>query len=85
MSTALPKDRLAQSASSGTDATDTSRQVRGRWAGTGAVQEPDLEGAASAASAMLDALGVDLTNESMARTPERMVSALAELLSPRPF
>ena len=49
------------------------------------MEEPDLEGAASAARAMLQALGVDLAAESLARTPERMVSALAELLSPRPF
>ena len=85
MSTASPLDQLAP----GTGATTTPRRVRGRWAGTragaGAVEEPDLEGAASAARAMLQALGVDLAAESLARTPERMVSALAELLSPRPF
>jgi GTP cyclohydrolase I len=34
---------------------------------------------------ILEALGVDLDDESLARTPERMVSALAELLTPRPF
>ena len=85
MSTASPLEQLAP----GTGATTTPRRVRGRWAGTragaAAVEEPDLEGAASAARAMLQALGVDLGAESLARTPERMVSALAELLSPRPF
>jgi GTP cyclohydrolase I len=34
---------------------------------------------------MLTCLGVDLAGESMARTPERMVRAFAELLNPRPF
>jgi GTP cyclohydrolase I len=34
---------------------------------------------------MLSCLGVDLASESMARTPERMVRAFAELLHPRPF
>jgi GTP cyclohydrolase I len=33
----------------------------------------------------LEALGVDLDNESLARTPERMAASLAELMSPRPF
>lgn len=41
--------------------------------------------AAAAAKDLLTSLGVDLDNESMARTPERMASALAELLQPRPF
>jgi GTP cyclohydrolase I len=61
------------------------RRVRGPWSGTGAVAEPDLQGAASGAQAMLTALGVDVRGESMARTPERMAAAFAELLSPRPF
>lgn len=34
---------------------------------------------------LLAALGVDLTTESTRRTPARMVSALRELLTPRPF
>jgi GTP cyclohydrolase I len=55
------------------------------WSGTGAVKEPDLAAATAAARALLISLGVDVGNESMARTPERMASALAELLSPRPF
>jgi len=38
-----------------------------------------------AAHTLLTALGVDLSPESMSRTPQRMASALAELLSPRPF
>lgn len=34
---------------------------------------------------LLSALGVDLTTESTRRTPARMVKALRELLTPRPF
>jgi GTP cyclohydrolase I len=49
------------------------------------VSTPDLPGAAAHATAMLACLGVDLTGESTARTPERMVGAFAELLNPRPF
>ena len=55
------------------------------WSGTGAVAEPDLERAAAGARILLEALGVDLDNESLARTPERMAACLAELMSPRPF
>ncbi len=55
------------------------------WSGTGAVAEPDLERAAAGARILLEALGVDLDNESLARTPERMAASLAELMSPRPF
>src|SRR6476469_822022 len=55
------------------------------WSGTGAVAEPDLERAAVGARILLEALGVDLDNESLARTPERMAGSLAELMSPRPF
>jgi len=55
------------------------------WAGTAVVAEPDLEGAAVGARILLEALGVDLGGESLARTPERMAAALAELMSPRPF
>lgn len=58
---------------------------RGPWAGTGAVTDPDLDAATAAASGLLTSLGVDLDNESMAKTPQRMASALAELLRPRPF
>ena len=59
---------------------------RGRpWAGTGAAPEPDLDRAAHGARILLQALGIDVTTESVSRTPERMASALAELLSPRPF
>ena len=61
------------------------RRPRGAWSGTAAVAEPDLGAAAAAAKDLLTALGVDLDNESMAKTPERMASALAELLQPRPF
>ena len=55
------------------------------WTGTGAVTEPDLDRAASGARTMLQALGIDLGDESLSRTPERMAAALAELMSPRPF
>ncbi|WP_310153107.1 GTP cyclohydrolase I FolE [Phycicoccus sp. 3266] len=34
---------------------------------------------------MLAALGIDVGTESLLRTPERMASALAEMLTPRPF
>jgi GTP cyclohydrolase I len=33
----------------------------------------------------LEALGLDLDTESLARTPERMAAAFVELISPRPF
>jgi GTP cyclohydrolase I len=60
-------------------------RARTSWAGTGAVAEPDLERAAAGARILLEALGVDLDSESLARTPERMAASLAELMSPRPF
>ena len=59
--------------------------VRRQWASVASVSTPDLPGAAAHATAMLACLGVDLTGESTARTPERMVGAFAELLNPRPF
>jgi GTP cyclohydrolase I len=34
---------------------------------------------------LLEALGLDLDDESMARTPERMAASLVELITPRPF
>ena len=58
---------------------------RGGWSGTGAVEEVDLPGATAGALAMLAALGIDVGTESLLRTPERMASALAEMLTPRPF
>ncbi|MDR6862429.1 GTP cyclohydrolase I [Phycicoccus sp. 3266] len=45
----------------------------------------DLPGATAGALAMLAALGIDVGTESLLRTPERMASALAEMLTPRPF
>jgi GTP cyclohydrolase I len=45
----------------------------------------DLDAATSAASAFLDALGVDLEGEDRAETPRRMAKAYAEMLEPRPF
>jgi GTP cyclohydrolase I len=63
----------------------TQHRARTSWSGTGAVAEPDLERAAAGARILLEALGVDLDDESLARTPERMAGSLAELMSPRPF
>lgn len=63
----------------------TPHHRRNSWSGTGAVEEVDLPGATVGALAMLAALGVDVGSESLLRTPERMVSALAEMLTPRPF
>lgn len=60
-------------------------RTRPSWAGVEAVNEPDIETATSAAADLLTALGVDVESESLARTPERMVLALAEMLRPRPF
>jgi GTP cyclohydrolase IA len=60
----------------------TERQSR---SGPTVVREPDLTAATGAARDLLDALGVDLRTESLHRTPERMATALAELMSPRPF
>ena len=55
------------------------------WSGTGPVEEVDLAAATEAARALLVALGVDVEQESTARTPERMAAAYAELLRPRAF
>jgi GTP cyclohydrolase IA len=41
--------------------------------------------AEAAVADLLGALGVDLTDESLAGTPRRVAAAYAELLSPRPF
>src|SRR5215217_160846 len=50
------------------------------------VPEPiDLARAKAAAADLLEALGCDLTNESVRDTPRRMAGALAELLTPQPF
>src|SRR6478672_2610452 len=65
--------------------TSPSVHGRARWAGTGAGTEPDLSDAEAAARDLLTARGVDVHSESMARTPERMAAALAELMRPRPF
>ena len=46
---------------------------------------PDLQRAARAAEAFLDALGVDCNTPSMARSPRRMAEAYAELLTARDF
>jgi GTP cyclohydrolase IA len=53
------------------------------------LSEPETRSAALSAEehavGLLSALGVDLTSESTRRTPARMVDALRELLTPRPF
>lgn len=45
----------------------------------------DLEAAERAAAALLNALGVPLTGESLSDTPGRMARAYAELMTPRDF
>jgi GTP cyclohydrolase I len=45
----------------------------------------DLDGAERAARDLLDALGVDLDDESVRDTPRRMARTYAELLTPTPF
>jgi GTP cyclohydrolase I len=45
----------------------------------------DLGAAERAAAAFLEALGLDLTSDSLAETPARMARAYAELLTPREF
>jgi GTP cyclohydrolase I len=53
------------------------------------VHEPgpgvDLAAAEQAAARFLEALGIELTSESLRGTPGRMARAYAELFSPRPF
>jgi GTP cyclohydrolase IA len=65
--------------------TQPHRSERLRWLGPEVVPRPDLVAATAAAGDLLEALGLDLGHESMARTPERMATALVELMSPRPF
>jgi GTP cyclohydrolase IA len=64
---------------------DGHHRTRAPWTGTGAVPDPNLGRATAGARVMLEALGLDLDNESLARTPERMAASLAELMTPRPF
>lgn len=45
----------------------------------------DVARATSAAASLLTAFGMDVSNESTKRTPERMVNAYRELLTPREF
>src|SRR5690349_22112005 len=45
----------------------------------------DYERMESAITDFLEALGVDLTDESLQDTPRRVAAAFAELLTPRPF
>jgi GTP cyclohydrolase IA len=52
---------------------------------SGPMPEPDLDAAADAARAFLEALGVDLDAPGLSRTPLRMAKAYAELFRPRPF
>jgi GTP cyclohydrolase I len=47
--------------------------------------DTDLAAAEKGTYQLLEGLGLDLTSESMAETPSRMVRMYAELLSPRPF
>ena len=84
MSISAPSDR-PEDGLEPSPQTPRHRRTRHPWAGTVAVEDVDLPGAASGARALLTSLGVDVGTESMARTPERMAAALAELLTPRPF
>jgi GTP cyclohydrolase I len=45
----------------------------------------DVPRATAAVRELLDALGIDLTDESLVRTPERVARMYSELLTPRPF
>ena len=45
----------------------------------------DLDRATAAVVELLRALGIDLTDESVSRTPERVARMYGELLTPRPF
>jgi GTP cyclohydrolase IA len=45
----------------------------------------DLDAAQAAAAALLEALGIDITSESLRDTPRRVAAAYAELLTPQPF
>jgi GTP cyclohydrolase IA len=45
----------------------------------------DQEAVERAARDLLEALGADLTDESLSETPRRMAAAYAELLTPEPF
>jgi GTP cyclohydrolase I len=47
--------------------------------------EIDLVAAEEGARQLLEALGADLEDESLRETPRRVASALAEMLTPRPF
>ncbi len=47
--------------------------------------EPDLAAAERAATALLAALGLDVTAPVLAQTPRRLARAYAELFAPRPF
>lgn len=55
----------------------------------GLVREPDravdLARAERAVAELLDAFGIDLSDESLAETPARVARAYAEMLSPQPF
>ena len=48
-------------------------------------QVPDLAAAAQAAAAFLQALGVQVSSDSLHDTPRRMAQAYAELFTPEPF
>ncbi|WP_435106627.1 GTP cyclohydrolase I FolE [Nocardiopsis synnemataformans] len=53
--------------------------------GEGGGSAVDVTRATSAAAALLTAFGLDVSAESTKRTPERMVNAYRELLTPREF
>ena len=50
-----------------------------------AIRGLDVDAAERAAADLLDALGADITDESLRDTPRRMAAAYAEMLTPEPF
>lgn len=64
------------------------RRINQRTLGDLRRSEPsrfDLGAVEAAAAALLDALGVDLTDEASSGTPQRLAAAYSELLTPEPF
>jgi hypothetical protein len=45
----------------------------------------DLGAVEAAAAALLNAMGVDLTDEALSETPHRLAAAYSEMLTPQPF
>ena len=80
----LAEPSLAPSATVRPAVARPDRPERSRWGGPEPVAEHDLEAGTSAAGALLEALGVDLGDESLARTPRRMAAARCRSFHGRP-